>query len=1460
MTMMRRVLHLCATASLLFCIQGCAKKGGGATSDADASTAAPGVPEPTGLVWNDPAKIDATITELRANIDARLAIEETEARATALADFAGRYASHLAAALAEAEPASSRAEANLGHLAPVIEHATDAEALGRIAGTAAGVVETIRGGWGCRTRVERLATADSTGPTGPASDERVLAAAMGVLGGLVAGPVAGTGRETALRLLVEALRESPAYQHPSVALAAAEAIDAAAGRLDTEAARTLAPALVEALVFRTEEEAGRDGDDDRREGEPEDDTGDEGRMGRRDVADVDRMAGVLGPRDNPNPHMARTQLLEQVAQMGAASGLQALPFPGGSPDGSAGTIAAPDVPLAARRAMVHVAAAGTDRKEIVVHELLRGLNAEMASEISASILQLAALGTNDWIGLLRLPCASTLSPLCPQSEADLRRHRDAGSPAGAATCNRGKDPIRPGSGFDSGLEYGAVWSRLGETLADVVGPMPPGATPDPATPEGLAVAALAAQIRNTAAWVARVTDAKAVLDRIAARYPSFVLPPRDGAPAPQAASASPAAPSVAAALDRLKATLAAPGARFAGGVQSAAVGLLDALDASGSPAADLAACESTFLSAGSAARAELSALADLDHESESVTAAWWRTVAAARALGLMGATGANDETLGDVLRIAQFAFEHRMGFRIDALRAFPPALLRFRAWFAPSGAPLIARMPVPSLLDAVRSFQRPTPPVMNFLLRMMARPTLTGENPNATIAAERFLLLDADAATFAALAARAFAALFRAGPALPEADRLLASFDLYAGDVPSLRALEKTTGIDPAFQLVPSPVFGPAAGETDDWTAAPPARPDRFDFEAYRDPLVQCVLRDRETPAHAARWRREMDDAAKTQYCRKWAEPWASRFAAEMRDQDIARLDIADWRCWTHMKDRQEAGFQYCNDRDNGRSPAVELNLSAAECRAAKELDDTYFYCVDLRFQPTYVERSKPTLWGCYDEFPWLRRREPIGPSCTHLSQRILAAFLYVKFRSEAGTPAPDGVTLDALEAILPLGEYLDVAATVGAERDERVFARLDRLTQELGKVQVDFPVFRRPPTDAERLSRTEVRKPEDTRAPDHVQTPWYRHDDWIERAPRSFSELRDDFLSSCRPEDDPEAGGCAPDGGRIGIQFRITIEGGAPGPMLDSASGLALFSVRGDLSVLARLRSALAAVEGRCGRGGRYDAGCLRDVALDAGADRHARMRALYLLAAIPVSDAPTVTTVLSGLLPPAPGASEFAEPLAFLLRKARPPCCPRAEGDGCDPARCEATWLSDFTFTEWEWFRAGTDGVPAAFGGGAFALGDVGVIRHGYGSGDGVGFGRGGGRQPRCADCARSAGPDLSRRTGPAPDLRLGDPTTFGGLSAEVIRRIVRQHQNRLRHCYEAALRTSPDMTGRITVRFVIAPQGNVQSAEAAGNTTGDDGFGACIVSMIERMSFPQADRVTSCTYPFVFEMVGE
>ncbi|MBI5487400.1 MAG: AgmX/PglI C-terminal domain-containing protein [Deltaproteobacteria bacterium] len=1478
-----RALGIAAAA--LLAAAACAKSAGSG-SPGQGSSATPGAaattPEPS---LDDPARLPEALLELQEILDAKMRLAQPAARADAVGGLAARHTSALLSAWKTGKATPVVRERALGILVrtapytadpalrkqvvteaflPTLEAFRDGteaptpaarvvDALGALAspplpgaplleaGLVQAVVERIadvakavRGSWACRERYVRV-----SGRTSAVGDEeRLLLSCIDTTAKCLRAFPGADAEATGLHLLVDALRESPLWQHTSVTLAAVKALDRVGPKLTREGAILAAPALVEALLPRSEARPAQsagvvDGESlpyapsaepEQAEAFPrhpltegtdnpylqlmvvappaagedvelviQEKPQEEDPLGRRNAEDVDRMAGVRGPRDQNNPHMARTEMLEQVARTGAVSALQDLRDLGASHGpfgaGAADSPAANDDPLPrlARQALVHLAATDEAHREVVLHELLRGLNVDPDGELAEALPDLPALGKNDRLELLGQPCGSTLGIACAEKEAALREFRDQARGPNRAACNRGADPDRPGSGFDWGLETGAIWSRLGEVLADVLPLVRPGKPLDSTPKAGLAVRALQAQVRLAVDWAAKVRTAERALDAAVEACPDL-MSTREGA-------------------------------------------------------AD--GCDAAVLAAGGAAQTELKALADFDDDFQfqAVNERLWRSAAAARVLGLLGATGPGDETLRQVLQLAQFSLDHLNGFRITPLQAFPQLVLRFRARFAPSGGAVLPQPVFPALLSAVQYFQRPTPEVLNFLLHVMAASELAAENQNATIEAEKLSLVNADVVTFRALAARAFFAVFRHDPALPDADTYRRLFELYTGDVQILRALQKNTDRDPDFQLwppIPRPAEGATAvtGEADqDWLAAPPPVPAFFTFDTYRDALAACVLpatedNKPEDKRDRSKWLRELGDPQKLAYCRKWVEPWASESADESASQDIPRLQLKDSRCWTVMRTLHEDEYQFCDAVQKGRTPAKELGLTREHCDRVLEEDDTYMYCVDLRFAPEYLESGKPTLWGCYDRFPWLRGREPLGPACDHLASRVLAATMYVKLRSAAGVAAPDGVTFDRLESHMTLPELTVFAATFGTEQSQELFRKFDALVAELAKVQVDFPVFQRPGTDAAVATAT-VPKPEGVEGPRFVAQPWYRHDEWIARAPRDFSDLRATFEVLCRPEADPSASACAPDGGTLGNAMKLTVEGNAPGPLLEDAAGLAILLRRGDLVGVGELREALSDVDERCLAGGSYSADCLLEAVRASDgpptvADLDRRVRALYLLAAMPDLGGEAVGGRLAELASAEDADPRFAGPLAFALRKLQPDCGPATEA-------CERLRLGSFLLDDWNLADS--------------AAGDAGRVL----VVDDADFGRRGGRMGRGrSGSTGSAG-------GTSPDLRLGEATTFGGLSKEVIRRIVQQHRGRIRHCYEAALRTRPDLQGRVTVKFVIEPQGNVSTAEAVGNTTEDEALGQCIAAVVKRMSFPQADGITACSYPFMLQMVG-
>lgn len=156
------------------------------------------------------------------------------------------------------------------------------------------------------------------------------------------------------------------------------------------------------------------------------------------------------------------------------------------------------------------------------------------------------------------------------------------------------------------------------------------------------------------------------------------------------------------------------------------------------------------------------------------------------------------------------------------------------------------------------------------------------------------------------------------------------------------------------------------------------------------------------------------------------------------------------------------------------------------------------------------------------------------------------------------------------------------------------------------------------------------------------------------------------------------------------------------------------------------------------------------------------------------------------------------------------------------------------------------GLSGVGAGGGGKGegIGLGAVGTLGRGAGAGPGQGFGAGSGRLSG------------SHRVGPAATVRMGATSVSGALSPEIIRRIVRQSFGRLRRCYELGLSRDPSLSGRVVVRFVIASDGRVLGAQAAGGDLRDSAVTACVAAAIAALTFPQPEGgIVTVSYPFMF-----
>ncbi|AKU99982.1 putative abductin-like protein [Labilithrix luteola] len=185
------------------------------------------------------------------------------------------------------------------------------------------------------------------------------------------------------------------------------------------------------------------------------------------------------------------------------------------------------------------------------------------------------------------------------------------------------------------------------------------------------------------------------------------------------------------------------------------------------------------------------------------------------------------------------------------------------------------------------------------------------------------------------------------------------------------------------------------------------------------------------------------------------------------------------------------------------------------------------------------------------------------------------------------------------------------------------------------------------------------------------------------------------------------------------------------------------------------------------------------------------------------------------------------------------------REESSGNDPLSARGNMWGDAIGDAFGAGGLGLSGVGEGGGGRGegIGLGNIGTLGHGAGTGTGQGFGNGHGRL---------GGAHATK----APSMRQGATQVNGRLPPEVIQRIVRQNFGRFRLCYENGLRTNPNLSGRVSVKFVIDRSGAVSTAQDGGSDLPDQGVVSCVVRGFGNLSFPQPEGgIVTVVYPIIF-----
>lgn len=172
------------------------------------------------------------------------------------------------------------------------------------------------------------------------------------------------------------------------------------------------------------------------------------------------------------------------------------------------------------------------------------------------------------------------------------------------------------------------------------------------------------------------------------------------------------------------------------------------------------------------------------------------------------------------------------------------------------------------------------------------------------------------------------------------------------------------------------------------------------------------------------------------------------------------------------------------------------------------------------------------------------------------------------------------------------------------------------------------------------------------------------------------------------------------------------------------------------------------------------------------------------------------------------------------------------------------------------------GADGV-ADFGGDG-SVNPFGNYNPGAGSFVPVGEGGGaGGGGPVIGSLGSPiGGRDLGNRqfrTGaPEPKLISQPSRIRGELDAQTVQRIIRRGLPGIKWCYQERVQANRDLQGKVTLSFVIMPNGTVNNAAVTNSTMNDAALNRCIVDKMSRWRFPQPKDggMVDVAYPLILK----
>lgn len=93
-------------------------------------------------------------------------------------------------------------------------------------------------------------------------------------------------------------------------------------------------------------------------------------------------------------------------------------------------------------------------------------------------------------------------------------------------------------------------------------------------------------------------------------------------------------------------------------------------------------------------------------------------------------------------------------------------------------------------------------------------------------------------------------------------------------------------------------------------------------------------------------------------------------------------------------------------------------------------------------------------------------------------------------------------------------------------------------------------------------------------------------------------------------------------------------------------------------------------------------------------------------------------------------------------------------------------------------------------------------------------------------------------------------------GSLSRSEVLKVLNANQRKVQRCYERALTSKPQLSGRLTFSWTIKTNGRVGDVRQSASTLGDNNVSKCIGSVIKSMRFPEPKGgPVTITFPWIF-----